>query len=56
MPMGLPAKPLVYGSPARIRLAGMTMRERRGCFYGRDWPVWERQATEDDRQGYKLPE
>lgn len=51
----MPAKSIVFGSPARIRLTGTTTRERMVFFHGRDWPAWERQATEDELQGYKLP-
>ena len=52
----LPARSIVYGIPARVRITDSTMRERMLFFYGRDWPNWERQATPEYLKNYTLPE
>ncbi len=52
----LPARSIVYGIPAKVRITDSTMRERMLFFYGRDWPNWERQATPEYLKHYTLPE
>jgi carbonic anhydrase/acetyltransferase-like protein (isoleucine patch superfamily) len=51
----LPARSISYGDPAKVRILDSTMREREFFFYGKSYPTWERQATEDERKSYKLP-
>jgi len=51
----LPARSIVYGIPAKVRVTDSTMLERMLFFYGRDWPNWERQAAAEDLKTYQLP-
>ena len=51
----LPARSICWGTPAKPRVLDSTMWEREFLFYGKSWPTWERQATEEELKSYTIP-